>query len=357
MRFNMKTIFLAAILNVCSALDDWTIIGSSMNGLDVNHYDGDSISLSSDGKRVAIIINSANDYSFIVRMFEYNGDDWEQFGGTIEGGMKSYNSHVSMSFDGTRVAIGAVGTSDSIGCYVHVYEYNGSSWELMGGDAYKMDNHFGCGKYVSLSLDGTRVAFSDARSSPNNNYNAGHVSVIKYDATQNNWQPMGQIINGEYEGEKCCVISLSPDGTKLALGSPKHGENDAGKASMFEFDGANWIKMGGDIIGGAADDNLGSSVSLSLDGSIVAIGVKGHDTTNNGLVRVLKYNGSDWEQRGLDISGTEPGGAFGSRLSLSSDGTRVAVSSEEADGSNGEDSGQVRVFDYDENKGVWEQGK
>ena len=47
-----------------------------------------------------------------------------------------------------------------------------------------------------------------------------------------------------------------------------------GNVRLFEWDGATstWVQKGGDIDGEAADDYSGHSVSLSDDGSIVAIG-------------------------------------------------------------------------------------
>jgi len=380
----MKTIFLAAILNVCSASDDWTIMGSNMKGLDDYSYDRDSISLSLDGKRVAISsreTNTAKGKTFNVRMFGYDGNDWKQYGGTIEGDIQTYNSHISMSSDGTRVAIGAYGHWNNIDCYVRVYEYNGRIWKLMGGDVQKQYQHFGCGKYVSLSSDGTKVAFADTRSTTDNGVYSGHVSVFKYDAINKNWQQMGQNINGEYTMEECCTLSLSPDGTMVALGSPSNNGSsrieagkalgspsnngssriEAGKARMFQFvEGNIWSQMGVDIEGKAAGEKLGTSVSLSLDGTIVAIGIPHHDViynggANHGAVRVLKYNGSDWEQRGQDITQNGHWFNFGDKVSLSLDGTRVVVSADLADGINGQDSGQVRLFDYDENEDVWKE--
>ena len=52
-----------------------------------------------------------------------------------------------------------------------------------------------------------------------------------------------------------------------------------------------WTQVSGDIDGEAAVDNSGSSVSLSSDGSRVAIGATKNDGngTNSGHVRIYKY--------------------------------------------------------------------
>ena len=59
--------------------------------------------------------------------------------------------------------------------------------------------------------------------------------------------------------------------------------------------------MGCDIDGEAAGDQFGYSVSLSSDGTIVAIGAKGNDGTDNtnsmrGHVRVYQYSSGSWTQ-------------------------------------------------------------
>ena len=71
----------------------------------------------------------------------------------------------------------------------------------------------------------------------------------------------------------------------------------------------------------------GSSVSLSADGSVVAIGVTGNDGngSNSGHVRVYGWNGSAWTQRGTDIDGEAAGDQSSYSVSLSADGSVVAI--------------------------------
>ena len=66
-----------------------------------------------------------------------------------------------------------------------------------------------------------------------------------------------------------------------------------------------WSQKGGDIDGEAANDRSGYSVSLSSNGSIVAIGAIFNDGTgsNAGHTRVYEWNGSAWIQKGSDIVG------------------------------------------------------
>ncbi len=94
-----------------------------------------------------------------------------------------------------------------------------------------------------------------------------------------------------------------------------------------------WSQLGSDIDGEAANDYSGYSVSLSSDGSRVAIGALSNDGggNNSGHVRIYQYNNNSWSQLGADIDG-EAAGDSSHIVSLSSDGSRVAIG---AEGNNG----------------------
>jgi hypothetical protein len=57
---------------------------------------------------------------------------------------------------------------------------------------------------------------------------------------------------------------------------------------IYAWDGASWNQLGADIEGEAADNGSDSCVSLSSDGSTVAIGAKSNDGSgsNAGHVRI-----------------------------------------------------------------------
>jgi aryl carrier-like protein len=118
---------------------------------------------------------------------------------------------------------------------------------------------------------------------------------------------------------------------------------------VFYWDEVAWRQRGLDIDGEAAFDQSGYSVSLSSDGSIVAIGATGNGATffPRGHVRVFYWDEVAWRQRGADIDGERAFDASGFSVSLSSDGTIVAIGATGNNG-NGVDSGHVRVFYWDE---------
>ena len=89
-------------------------------------------------------------------------------------------------------------------------------------------------------------------------------------------------------------------------------------------------QKGSDIDGEASNDYSGGSVSLSSNGSIVAIGASGNDGngSNSGHVRVYEYSSDgtpNWTQKGSDIDGAAAGDGFGSSVSLSADGSKLLL--------------------------------
>ena len=106
-----------------------------------------------------------------------------------------------------------------------------------------------------------------------------------------------------------------------------------------------WTQQGTDIDGEAAGDFSGASVSLSSDGSTVAIGAPSNDGNGyrSGHVRIYKNINGTWTQQGSDIDGEAAGDQSGWSVSLSSDGSTVAIGAPSNDG-NGIGAGHVRVY-------------
>ena len=144
-------------------------------------------------------------------------------------------------------------------------------------------------------------------------------------------------------------VSLSSDGTIVAIGSPYSdgNGNNAGHVRVYQWNDSSWNQMGGDIDGEAAEDYSGHSVSLSSDGTIVAIGANSNDGSGNnaGHVRVYQYNNTSWIKMGVDIDGEAAEDYSGHSVSLSGDGTTVAIGATNND-ENGSKSGHVRVYEY-----------
>ncbi len=347
----------------------WSQLGADIDGESAEDYFGTSVSISSDGTRVAIgapfnnpTNTAAGDRVGHVRVYEWDNVSWSQVGGDIDGEAVGDQSgySVSMSSDGTRVAIGALfndGTASNAG-HVRVYEYDATyGWNKIGNDIDGEGYGDRSGRSVSLSSDGTRVAIGAYINNPTNNgagVDIGHVRV--YSESSGAWSQLGGDIDGEARDDLSgWSVSISGDGTRVAIGAPYNDPstgNNAGHVRVYDWDNVSWSQVGQDIDGEAAADNSGWSVSLSSDGTHLAIGSPYNDPSTGddaGHVRVYVYNSVTpaWEQVGSDIDGEALDDLSGYSLSMSSDGTRVAIGTPFNDG-NGISTGRVRVYSLTE---------
>jgi hypothetical protein len=166
---------------------------------------------------------------------------------------------------------------------------------------------------------------------------------------------MGADINGEsYYNDFGNSVSISNDGTVVAIGAPYNdGVNgyNSGHVRIYAWDSTSWVQMGADIDGEAAGDRSGRSMSLSNDGTVVAIGAPYNDGvngSNSGHVRIYAWDSTSWVQRGADLDGEAAEDVSGSSgVSLSNDGTVVAIGADGNDGVNGYNSGHVRIYAWD----------
>jgi hypothetical protein len=202
------------------------------------------------------------------------------------------------------------------------------------------------GGAVALSSDGTIVA-AGAVGSDGDGIDSGHVRVVGwYDEA---WNQLGDDIDGEAAADwSGSAVALSSDGTIVAVGAPGNDGDgsSSGHVRVFMWDDTTWNQLGDDIDGEAAGDSFGNAVALSSDGTIVAVGAVGSDGdgTDSGHVRVFGWYGEAWNQLGDDIDGEAAYDKFGSAVTLSSDGTIVAVDAPYNDGDN---SGHVKVFNLE----------
>ena len=203
-----------------------------------------------------------------------------------------------------------------------------------------------------MSSDGTRMAIG-AHVNGGNGNKAGHVRV--YSESGGTWTQVGSDIDGEAAGDKSGnSVSMSSDGTRVAIGaSLNDGSSGSGSAAghvrVYSKSGGTWTQVGGDIDGEASGDKSGRTLSMSADGTRVAIGATDNDGNGSdaGHVRVYSESGGTWTQVGGDIDGEAAGDYFGGdSISMSSDGTRVAIGAYLNDGIGGAFSniGHVRVF-------------
>ena len=153
------------------------------------------------------------------------------------------------------------------------------------------------------------------------------------------WVQLGQGIDCEAPGDLSGYsLSMSSDGTRVAIGAINNDGSGTGaytsytlgkgQVRIFKYDSGTWTQVGSDIDADAVGDQLGFSVSLSSDGTRVAVGAPGQVYAyagtgggDTGYVRIYYESSGSWVQMDTDIDGEAAGDHSGYSLSMSSDGT------------------------------------
>ena len=359
----IRQMLLLAIMLIASTIANaqWTQIGNDIDGESQYDYSGCSVSLSDDASVVAIGAfwnNGSGMRAGHVRVYQNNAGTWTQIGSDIDGEAAwDYSGWtVSLSADGSVVAIGAL-TNDGNGSHaghVRIYENISGTWTQIGADidGEAASDESGCS--VSLSSDGSVVAVG-AHYNDGNGSDAGHVRI--YENISGTWTQIGSDIDGETANDRFGnSICLNTDGSVVAIGAYWNCANGmrAGHVRIYQNNAGTWTQVGSDIDGEAAWDFSGNSVSLSADGSVVAIGARlnGGNGSEAGHVRVYQNNAGTWTQIGSDIDGEAAGDNSGWSVSLCADGSVVAIGAPLND-ANAAETGHVRV--YKNNAGTWTQ--
>ena len=164
--------------------------------------------------------------------------------------------------------------------------------------------------------------------------------------TTTHGEQVGASINGGTSNEQSGQsVSFNNDGKIIAIGA--HGYSSyKGATRIYEWISESWSQIGS-TIEGDADSELGYSVSLNGDGSIVAIGAPSNagGGTKRGEVRVYqKDNANNWLQLGSDLNGETDNDEFGYSIDINSDGDTLAVGTKDL-------SHNTAVYKYD--SGSW----
>ena len=234
------------------------------------------------------------------------------------------------------------------------------NWKQLGNDLVEFDLKNPDLKFLSddhddhicISSDGKVVAyvFENDTFTPS----LYVVSVTSYKEEQN-WTAFGQTLNFT---KIVYSIDISGNGTRMVIGFTD-------EVLVYDYDSSiqEWNLLGGTITQEQANDNFGGHVSISENGNKIASGAtlnSGINGTNSGHVRIFEYNETDgtWMQVGSDIDGEAAEDGSGTRVTLSDDGNRIAISAIYNDGNftdNLSNTGHARVYEFDNVTEEWYQ--
>ncbi|MCA9602822.1 MAG: hypothetical protein R3A78_12360 [Polyangiales bacterium] len=303
-------------------------IGGPLVGEAADDRFGTAVAISADGSRVVIgakLNDGGGDAGAErghARVFERDGDGWVQLGQDLDGeadGDRS-GSAVAISNDGLRVAIGAPlndGNGNQSG-QVRVFDLDGDTWTQVGEDidGGRVGDQFGAS--LALSADGDRIIVG----APLANEVTGRAYVL--DLVGGSWTQVGDFITSDHETG--FAVAISDDGGRIAVSAPFPQSSDAypGRVTVYDEDNGDWVTVGSALVGVENSEGFGASLAFSADGETLAIGATTADGggNNSGTVRVYSLADSPFVQIGDDMDGPV-GVQLGTSVSLSADGTRL----------------------------------
>ncbi len=337
---------------------------------------GSSVALNSNGSRLAVGAvgdstgGSSNSNRGAVYVFAVGGYAWghrvtelhkvAHGAGVSLSGHDGFGSAVALSGDGSKLVVGVSGddTNGTDAGATHFFTINGfvHKWGVTGGSPAAFDD-YNFGRSVALSGNGSKLALG-ARDDDSK----GVVYLFTISTPANSWGDDVVYIHRISDGSGVSLdngdnfgsgVSLSTDGTKLAVGArgDDDGGGDRGAVYLYTVGGATWgstvtqaVKLSDSHASVSLDngDNFGSSVSLSADGTKLAVGAVWDDDggsdqdANRGAVYLytIGTSGATWGStvtQAVKLSDSHAsvsldyGDDFGSGVSLSADGTKLAV--------------------------------
>jgi surface protein len=371
--------------------DEWKRLGQDLEGRLPNEKFGNRLSLSPNGKLLAIASSSSS--AGVVRIFglsETNNDSanrsaneeesvdvWGQFGLDIVSPHNSSWFGQSLSImDNFVLAVGDVAypttsmnvTNDDDRGRVLMFQFNTSQreWVPMGAEINAARSATAFGQSLQLAMDKNGIlvlAVGELHQNVDDDDDdapVGHASMYRYDQAVDSWIPFGADFQGD--GEFGATVALSADGSMLVVGEARmnndttttSGRNSTGIVIFLHNETATdgWTRIGMDVEGAEeGQSELGSFLALSADGKVLATTFR---RIESGFGQVLIWDfianqdgSGTWSQRGPALQTTNNGGMLDFRVALSALGDRVAVSNVVASNEAGVETGHLQVFESD----------
>lgn len=243
---------------------------------------------------------------------------WVQRGVDIDGEAANDRSGYSVSMpDSGTFAIGAI-SNDGNGIdagHLRVFANVGGNWVQQGNDldGEAADDNYG----YSVSMPNFNYIAIGGRRNDGNGTDAGHVRVHRWTGLR--WVQKGADIDGEVAGDESGFSVQMPDSNTVAIGARWNDGNgsNAGHVRVFRWNGSSWTQKGSDIDGEAVDDESGFSISMP-DSNTIAIGAYLNDGNGNnaGHTRIYRWDGNTWVQKGIDIDGEAANDFSGQAVSM-----------------------------------------
>ena len=257
-----------------------------------------------------------------------------------------------ISADGTKMVTATLGANFNFPT-LRIYDFQNNGWVL--DENIDLTNDFnpndGAGNAVAMSDDKTTIALGVSGYDGFSTTNKDTGLVRLYEVINGSWVQKGDDIIGNniFTGFGSSV-SISGDGNLVAVGADRGAYDDRGYFEVYKFDNGAWAKIHQTYWGSEGFESFGTDIKITRNGQFVA--VSGDWGSNGGVVRVYGISGNTITQLGADIVAESVNDYAGKSISISEDGQTVAIGAPENDGA-GTDAGHVRVYQYSNNS--WSQ--
>jgi hypothetical protein len=265
------------------------LVGTRIEGLG-NAQQGYSVSISADGNTMIMGGNGDNFLVGAAWVFTRNNGIWTQQGDKLVGtgaiGNARQGQSVSISADGKTAVVGGFNDNGGVGA-VWVYSFNGTNWTQQGGKLIGTGavGNAQQGNAVAVSADGNTMVVGGAGD------NNGVGALWMYTRGGGGiWTQQGtKLIPTDTVGIASIgqAVSISADGTTVMIGGSADNGN-AGAVWVFKRNASVWTQQGNKLVGTGAVGSArqGFSLSLSADGNTSITGGLS-DNNNNGAAWVF----------------------------------------------------------------------
>lgn len=329
-------------------------IGAQLDGNAPNDNFGWAVAMDESGKTIAVGAPLFDNDFGQVRVYHEFGGVWTQVGNDIDGDEigHQFGFSLSLSANGQVLALGGLsGNPSTLGGHARVYKLVAGQWVQQGSTLMAEATADQFGFSLDLGASGNRLIVG-ARNNNGNGNKSGHVRVFEFQ--NNEWVQLGNDLEGDAADDLLGTsVSINADGTIIAASTPRNssGGTSAGQVKVWQWQNNDWIQMGSDILGMGPAELFGNSISLSDDGLSLVSAAPGHDHGNGfGSVRVYRFDNNNWTQIGNDMRASSINEAFGQAVNINGSGDRVVVGTQSADDL-GISSGRVNVFALE--NGAW----
>jgi len=237
---------------------------------------------------------------------------------------------------------------------VYVYERQGGAWTLVNkliADDKGSSDLFG----TSVDVHGEFIIVGSPRDNPKGS-DSGSAYIYRYDGMIGQWVQHTMLTAGkdlgdpsDQYGSKVAISSSPETGTIAAVAAWLDDEsaNNAGSVYLYQYDPMldQW-NFQTKLCPADADDQFG--ISLALDGTVLAVGAWGDDTTapDGGAVYLFEHQGGSlWQQTAKLTDAVQEGDRLGGSMAL--EGSVLAAGAYFTDLNMLEDAGNVHVYRYD----------